>query len=127
MAHGAPAAGEEEPDLSLIHQPRAIAAGADGAVWVADSLGIMRISLDGHFSRRLEASELRGIARGPDGAIWFAQDTPARIGRIASDGSVEYFSAGISGAPSAITAGPDGNLWFTEVGGPIGRITPGGT
>jgi virginiamycin B lyase len=119
MALGAPAAGEEGPDPSLLHEPLAIAAGSDGAVWVADSLGIMRISLDGRFSRVLEASELRGITRGPDGAIWFAQDTPARIGRIASDRSVEYFSTGISQAPSA-------NLWFTEPEGLIGRVTPTG-
>lgn len=40
--------------------------------------------------------------------------------------SVTTFSAGISGAPTDITAGPDGNLWFTEIG-KIGRITPTGT
>jgi streptogramin lyase len=123
---GAKAAGEQAPDPSRLQGPRAIAAGSDGGVWVVDSVGIMRISLDGRFSRVLQADELRGIARGPDGAIWFAQDTPARIGRIASDGSVDYFSAGISQSPSAITAGPDGNLWFTEPGGLIGRITPAG-
>src|SRR5436189_3689592 len=106
LSLGATAAGDAPPDPAKLHGPVGIAAGSDGALWVADSLGVMRVSLDGQFKRILEADTLRGITRGPDGAIWFTQDEPARIGRIAADGSVDYFSTGISQSPNGITAGP---------------------
>jgi streptogramin lyase len=127
LSLGATAAGETAPDPASLHGPVGIAAGSDGALWVADSLGVMRVTLDGHFTRVLQADQLRGITRGPDDAIWVTQQYPApRIGRIAADGAVTWFGAGISHPPRGITAGPDGNLWFTEIEGIIGRITPAG-
>ncbi|HXP86091.1 MAG TPA: putative Ig domain-containing protein [Bryobacteraceae bacterium] len=63
------------------------------------------------------------IASGTDGALWFTAYDPARIGRIATDGTVTEFSLSSPpqqspwvplGDPYAIVAGPDGNLWFTD-------------
>jgi virginiamycin B lyase len=70
--------------------------------------------------------------------MWFTEYGADRIGRIAPDGTITEFSAGItppSGAaaelgfasPTDIVTGPDGNLWFTEqFADRIGRITPDG-
>jgi streptogramin lyase len=70
-------------------------------------------------------------AAGPDGAVWFTEGVTSSsiVGRIAPNGTVKEFSAGITqnSEPLGITAGPDGNLWFTEeLGNSIGRITPSG-
>src|SRR5215210_9175233 len=73
------------------------------------------------------------ITRGPDGNLWFTQQGgPGGIGRVASDGGITEYAAGVvtgfsSGqVPSQIAAGPDGALWFTEEGatGQIGRLDP---
>jgi virginiamycin B lyase len=127
LSLGATAAGETAPDPAKLQGALALAAGSDGALWVVDSLGVMRVTLDGHFTRMLQADQLRRITRGPDGAMWFTQLYPARIGRIGADGSVDWFSAGISHAPVGITSAPDGNLWFAEPNGAVGRITPAGS
>jgi streptogramin lyase len=81
----------------------------------------------------------RGITKGPDGNMWFTEYGADRIGRIAPDGTITEFSAGITppsgpaasdfsdSAPHSIVTGPDGNLWFTEeFADRIGRITPDG-
>src|SRR3954447_9132705 len=122
---GATAAGELPPDPAVLHGPRAIAEGPGGALWVADSVGIMRIARDGRSARVLEQTEIRSITRGPDDAMWFTQYSPPFIGRVTDDGHVDRFSAGISSSPVDIATGHDGNLWFTE-DRRLGRITPGG-
>ncbi len=89
------------------------------------------------------------LVAGPDGNVWFscfrAAGRPGAaggsvIGRMAPDGTLTEFSAGIpaGGAIRDLVAGPDGNLWFTldpgfsRSGGPshgqsaIGRITQAG-
>lgn len=83
------------------------------------------------------------VVLGPDGNVWFTEFVAGRIGRIAPDGTVTEFSAGMpaDGHPDGLVVGPDGNLWFTisastvDPIGPcnptghdsIGRITPTGT
>jgi streptogramin lyase len=61
--------------------------------------------------------------------MWFTDNGTPAIGRIAADGTVTEFTAGLpSGAvPYAIAAGPGGNMWFTDYrGAAIGRISPSG-
>jgi streptogramin lyase len=125
LALGAAAAGEPPPDPAALHRPSAIAEGLGGDMWVVDDLGIMRVARDGRMTRVLEAPGLGSITRGPDQAMWFTVAERPSIGRIAPDGSVEYFSGGISRLPRSIVTGRDGNLWFTE-GGRVARITPAG-
>src|SRR4051812_15974500 len=125
LSLGATAAGEPPPDPAVLHYPRAIAEGPGGALWVADSVGILRIARGGESRRVLEQTGIESITRGPDDAVWFTQYSPPSIGRITDDGHVESFSAGISAAPNSIATGHDGNLWFTEQAR-IGRITPAG-
>ena len=69
------------------------------------------------------------VTPGPDGNVWFTEWTANKVARVAPDGTVVEFGAGIT--PNAgladIVAGPDGNLWFTEaIVNRIGRITPSG-
>ena len=123
---GAPAAGEPVPDPSRLQGPGDIAADPLGNLWVVDTLGIMRVTRDGHFSRAVDTSEATAITRGPDGAMWFTEYRKGHIGRIAPDGHIDYFSDGLTSGPADIARGPDGNLWFTEPAGRIGRITPAG-
>jgi virginiamycin B lyase len=121
----------------------AIAAGADGHVWVALSNRgeIDRITPDGTItafpvSGASNSVLISGLTAGPDGAVWFTGSgfTPM-VGRIAADGTVAEFPLavdpgnplGAGSAPTAIVAGPDGNLWVTEsAGGTIDRVTPAG-
>jgi streptogramin lyase len=70
---------------------------------------------------------------GPDGNIWFADRGSAiggaAIGRVAPDGTITRFTAGLGGSrPRTIMVGPDGNLWFTGLEGSpaIGFATPDG-
>lgn len=70
---------------------------------------------------------------GPGGYMWFADSGSAiggaAVGKIAADGTITRFTAGLGGArPETIMVGPDGNLWFTgATGSPaIGFATPDG-
>jgi virginiamycin B lyase len=76
------------------------------------------------------------ITAGPDGNVWFTNfttrslpniGTPPGIGRIAPNGQITEYRAGLSYAssPDGIVAGPDGALWFTDRElDSIGRIVP---
>jgi len=68
-------------------------------------------------------TDLYSICLGPDGAIWFGEARTAKIGRIASDGTITEFSTE-DNPPYQMTAGPDGNLWIATGG--VARLTPTG-
>lgn len=69
-------------------------------------------------------TDLYGMTQGPDGAVWFGESRTAKIGRIASDGTITEFST-VGRPPYQLAAGPDGNIWFAD-GGEIGRMTTTG-
>jgi virginiamycin B lyase len=78
-------------------------------------------------------SSISELIAGPGGYVWFADDGSAiggaAVGRIASDGTITRFTAGLGGSrPRTIVVGPDGNLWFTGLGSSpaIGFATPEG-
>jgi virginiamycin B lyase len=110
---------------TALSTPVAIAGAPDGSIWVADSVGILRVTPQGQMSRVLEEPQVVSLAPGP-GGMWFTERLHARIGRIGADGHVDYFSEGVTTAASSITAGADGNMWFAEDAPRIGRITPTG-
>ena len=110
-----------------------IAAGSDGALWIAErnGNGIHRVATNfDHVDYPLPhaASNPVGITAGPDGALWFTEILGNRIGRITTGGTIKEFDLpNANSDPTGITAGPDGALWFTEAAGNrIGRITTSG-
>jgi streptogramin lyase len=128
---------DQYPLASADRFPIGIAAGPDGAMWIAE-----RATGDGgadHIARLTAAgavtefelpagSDPAGIAAGPDGNLWFAETGADGIGRITPEGAVTHFDAPTAGAgPLEIAAGPDGALWFTEPAvDRIGRIATDG-
>jgi streptogramin lyase len=110
--------------------PYRIANGADGNLWVTDSLsgGIERVDPAGnHTTFPLPAnSQPRGITSGPGGAMWFTEAGTNKIGCITPTGTVADFDIPTPNSqPWGITTGADGALWFAESSsGKIGRLVP---
>jgi virginiamycin B lyase len=113
-----------------------IAAGSDGALWMADSGDglIVRMTTTGLFTVFQVAGygDPSAIVAGPDQALWFVDVFVggSAVGRITTSGEMTTFTKGIS--PHAvlqdIAVGSDGALWFTEsTGNRIGRVTTDGT
>ncbi len=127
---------DELSGLSLWGDVRGIAKGPDGNLWVteANSPGkIARITPAGvvtEWQAHADPSFPVDITAGPDGNLWFVSQSPEFVGRIAPDGAITHFTAGITPGSdlSSITTGPDGALWFTGKADPgrIGRITTAG-
>ncbi len=102
-----------------------IAAGIDGALWMADPYGggnaaIVRMTTAGEFTKFNTTGQPYFITNGPDGALWYLQAACCHlfgfIGRITTQGSITDYNQGMPWDTNinAITAGPDGALWFTE-------------
>ena len=126
------------------NEPRQIALGPDGNLWIADeglelegpTIGqIGRITPEGLVTRFAVPTPVEnfrpvGIAAGPDGALWFA-GSGVGVGRIDTSGSITEFPLPLFSESDTIAAGPDGNLWFgnggpSSRGGSVGRLTPEG-
>jgi virginiamycin B lyase len=107
--------------------PQGLAAGPDGATWVASPAAsqIVRVASDGVRSSFDLGSGVDpyDIVRGPDGAMWFTQHNGNRIGRLTVDGELSEFFLQERSTPTGITVGPDGALWFAQRGvSAIGRV-----
>jgi virginiamycin B lyase len=120
-----PAAVEADPKLS------AVAAGADGSLYIADSANHRILQMRGATNFRtfrLAADVVpSGLTLASDGAIWFT-DANDRIGRLSPCGFATEYDLPTAGShPYRIVEGPDGNFWFTEYdGNRIGRVTKKG-
>jgi len=113
--------------------PLGITAGADGALWFAESGAgqIGRISLAGKITEWSSASPStrpEHIAAGPDGALWFTERGSNKIGRLTTDFQFSEFEIPTVGSnPQSIVSGPDNAMWFTERNADkIGKITMDG-
>jgi uncharacterized protein (TIGR03437 family) len=112
--------------------------GPDGAIWLAESDRVGRITTAGVYTHFLVGSYYpTGIAAGADGNLWFTEvDASFRsyIGKITPAGVVTAYPFNDElpfYAVNPIAAGPDGNIWFTvdanAAGVPlIAKITPAG-
>lgn len=75
-------------------------------------------------------SNVSSYVLGPQGAIYFWEDagSPAKVGRITTDGSIIELAAPSGQKGFSLAAGPDGNLWLTSTTGPaVDRVTMNGT
>jgi streptogramin lyase len=68
-----------------------------------------------------------GIAVTPNGSVWITERGSHRIARIDSSGTVQQFSAGLTGVPTVIRADTDGTLWAIESVGKIAHIFADGS
>jgi hypothetical protein len=108
-------------------RPTAVTAGADGSVYVADSLvgRVYKLAGDGSIALVAEldgggARELRGLAVGADGTVFVSDRGYNRVVALSSDGT-ETVVAGVGAAPgshtpvvapSSLAAGNGGDLWI---------------
>lgn len=134
-------------------RPGDMALGPEGNVWFTDFASVYtggrpkigRITPAGEISqffsnclRNTPGDGPTEIIAGPDGNVWFSHDTrrslPAigpvpSIARVAPDGTITEFTAGIRDVPHDVTVGPDGRIWFIDPGflPAIARVTPPST
>jgi virginiamycin B lyase len=114
------------PQGSQISGDHALIAGADGALWFADSgtnaIGRMTASGQLHeYPIPTANSGVMNIALAPDGGMWFTEANANKIGRIDTSGNIYEFNVPTANAGlSAIAAPPSpsscnpSQVWFTE-------------
>ena len=112
--------------------PYAVAAGADGAMWVTlvHAGAVARVTADGSLTTFAVSPDSRPslITAGRDGALWFTRCGDDRIGRITVDGEQSAVELTTGSAPFGLTVGPDDALWYTATGsGVVGRLDGDGT
>jgi virginiamycin B lyase len=131
-------------------RPRGIAVAADGSLWVVEERANAIAHVDagngkvlGEFPIPTAHADPRYIARGAGGTMWFTEFRGAKVGTIASDGTIREFAVGCTGChPGPLAVDANGNAWFAEMnidtdatapGMPttiganvIGRVTPDG-
>lgn len=142
VAEGSGVIGRVDPSgkVSEFPPPRlgmlaGIAVASDGQVWASDAVFGRLLRLDSAATLhevilgnvpgqdfRSDPASPTSMVLGADGAVWFLQLAPGRVGRIAADGTLSYFSlpAGPISAPTSLAVGRDGALWVTEAG--VNRI-----
>jgi len=105
-----------------------IAEGPEGNIWVTGDDGtISKIGLDRQMINYAARRGLGSIAQGPSGSMWFTNLREPSLGRISTDGAIQYYPTGVNGAIFDIARGADGNMWFTDPSdNQVGKITPGG-
>jgi streptogramin lyase len=113
--------------------PQGIAAGPDGNLWFAESMGGNRIGRITPAGAITDFTGLTGapfwIASGPGGTLWVTEPSANVIAKLSTAGALlgEFPATTPGSFPDQIAAGRDGNLWFTEYNSnQIGRITVAG-
>ncbi len=128
----------DSPDWPANARVLALAATADGALWVGTYLeGVLRRDAEGNWRQFTEADGLAGsvvyaIAPTPDGSLWFG--TEKGVGRLSPDGQWQSFGQA-DGLPAGnvrdILALADGSLLLAVAdiaeGGSLIRRAAGGT
>lgn len=121
-------------------QPQGIAAGPDGAFYVAETYGptqyathVARITTAGVITNWNDDNSMPlDVAAGPHGTMWFTQACSGLAVIDTQTGKITWRSVptGLGGTqPSSgpILRGPDGSMWFSDDGATrIGRIDAAG-
>jgi streptogramin lyase len=122
----ASAAPHVDGEFPVSEQPKRLALGPDGNIWVTIGGKIAKISPAGDVTEYdpAEVGSPNGIVAGPDGNLWLTQSGEVvKVPPAAPLTATKFTIAEISD-PRAITVGPDGNLW-TASGDQVVKIPPG--
>ncbi|MCS7041336.1 MAG: ATP-binding protein [Bryobacteraceae bacterium] len=94
-----------------------MAAGADGAIWIAASGGLVRWKA-GQWTRYGPSQGLRDaavthVALGQDGTVWVGYRRPLGVSRLRPDGGVEHFVESLaSPTPLLVRSDRAGRVWI---------------
>jgi DNA-binding beta-propeller fold protein YncE len=145
-----------KPLLAFTGHPGGVAVGADGSLWVSNTLSgtIWKVAGDGtatpvvlgrtEFERGRDATTRvlapAGLALAPDGSLFVADSSGHRVCAVAPDGSVRVVAGGANGYrdgpstdaqfrnPLDVAFGPDGACYVADAGNDrIRRIAPDGS
>jgi streptogramin lyase len=114
-------------------QPRGIAAGPDGKIWLGDNGGFV-YRIDPATGLEEATSDIplggafgtRNLTPGPDGNVWVTSFGAGEIAKVTPAGTVTRYPV-TGNSLWDIVRGPDGNLWYTVPdGNRVGRITTAG-
>jgi hypothetical protein len=103
-----------------------LAPGPDGALWVTEASGVLRITMGGNKKAYSIAPLSAGpIVAGADGRLWLPQGSS--IGALTTKGVLSVYAApGDDTIDGGTVLGSDRNVWFMETGH-VGRITASGS
>ena len=126
-----------------IGDPRALAAAADGSVYVAEPYRVRAIAPDGTIravagtgipgfrgdggpATQARLGEIGGIAVGPGGDLYLSDDEHGVIRRVDQAGTISTFASGL-GSPAGVSISSDGALIVADAGaGLVRRIAADG-
>ncbi|ADB53446.1 Vgb family protein [Conexibacter woesei] len=130
LAGVAAAAPAVDGEFALGAQPRHLALGPDGNMWVAlDGVAddVAKVAPDGSVTKYTAAAITNpvGIAAGPDGNLWVTQNGAVVRFSPADPTTARAFPVPQIVDPRAIVSGPDGNLWTASADRAIQVTTAG--
>lgn len=130
LAGASVAAPAVDGEFALGAQPRHLALGPDGNMWIAlDGVAddVAKVAPDGSVTKYAAAAITNpvGIAAGPDGAMWLTQNGAVVRFSPADPTAARAFPVPQIVDPRAIVSGPDGNLWTASADRAI-QVTPAG-
>lgn len=107
--------------------PTALAAGADGNVWLVshDNNAVGRLTAAGVFTvfPNLDTDSPNGLAQGSDGNLWFTSNL-GRLRKVSTSGVITDAAPGVPASGTVVRAS-DGKLWFGSGNGAIKRYDIG--
>ena len=116
-----------------LHDPSAIALGADGNLYIAETFGyriravgpdglirtvagtgVKGLTGDGGPATQAQIGEVRGLDVGPDGSLYFTDSAYHVVRRIGPDGIISTLPIAGANAPWGLDADANGQVYFTE-------------
>jgi YD repeat-containing protein len=130
--------GDGRPATSAnLHDPSAIALGADGNLYIAETFGyriravgpdglirtvagtgVKGLTGDGGPATQAQIGEVRGLDVAPDGSLYFTDSAYNVVRRIGPDGIISTLPIAGANAPWGLDVDANGQVYFTEYSSP---------